>query len=329
MKLFIFPLIITILGILAAFHWGGLNALAVMLMLSTLEISLSFDNAVINAQILKRMNEKWQRIFLFWGILIAVFGVRIFLPLIIVSFIAKMGFFETIHLALLEPELYSQHLISAHYSISSFGGFFLLMVFLNFFIDDNRTVHWIKAIEKSFANWGKYKLIRSIIALIVLLLTQYFVPNAHQSEVILAGLSGIFLFVLLNSCIVFLTRKGSQSKHSNLINFLYLEVLDASFSFDGVISAFAMTKDIVVILLGLTLGAVFVRTLTLFLIHKNMLQKYIYLEHGAHYAVGALAILMLASLKVAIPEIVIGLVGVIFILLSLVTSFYKNKIKRN
>lgn len=65
--------------------------------------------------------------------------------------------------------------------------------------------------------------------------------------------------------------------------FLYLEVLDASFSFDGVIGAFAITSDVVVIMLGLAIGAMFVRSMTIYLVEKGTLEAYIYLEHGAHY----------------------------------------------
>jgi hypothetical protein len=102
--------------------------------------------------------------------------------------------------------------------------------------------------------------------------------------------------------------------------FLYLEVLDASFSFDGVIGAFAITSDVVIIMLGLAIGAMFVRSLTVFLVHKGTLDEYVYLEHGAHYAIGILAIIMLASVKYHIPEWFTGLSGVAFIAVSLWSS---------
>ena len=75
--------------------------------------------------------------------------------------------------------------------------------------------------------------------------------------------------------------------------FLYLEVLDASFSFDGVIGAFAITNDIVLMALGLGIGAMYVRSLTVYLVRQGTLDDYVYLEHGAHYAIGALAVILL------------------------------------
>jgi hypothetical protein len=103
-------------------------------------------------------------------------------------------------------------------------------------------------------------------------------------------------------------------------------VLDASFSFDGVIGAFAITSDVVIIMLGLAIGAMFVRSMTVFLVRKGTLDEYVYLEHGAHYAIGILAVIMLASMKWHVPELITGGVGVAFILASLWSSLqYKKK----
>jgi hypothetical protein len=107
--------------------------------------------------------------------------------------------------------------------------------------------------------------------------------------------------------------------------FLYLEVLDASFSFDGVIGAFAITNDIVVIALGLGVGAFYVRSFTIYLVNKGTLSEYVFLEHGAHYAIGALAILLFASMKFEIPELVTGLVGISFIGAALLSSIKLNR----
>ena len=104
-------------------------------------------------------------------------------------------------------------------------------------------------------------------------------------------------------------------------------MLDASFSFDGVIGAFAITKDIVIIMIGLGIGAMFVRSMTVFLVRKQTLDSYVYLEHGAHYAIGILAVIMLASMKYHIPEIVTGFVGVVFIAAALWSSLRYRRIK--
>ena len=89
--------------------------------------------------------------------------------------------------------------------------------------------------------------------------------------------------------------------------FLYLEVLDASFSFDGVIGAFAITNDIVLMALGLGIGAMYVRSLTVYLVRQGTLDDYVYLEHGAHYAIGALAVILLVTIQYEINEVITGL----------------------
>ena len=93
-----------------------------------------------------------------------------------------------------------------------------------------------------------------------------------------------------------------------------------SFSLDSVIGAFAITQDIVIILVGLTVGAIVVRQLTLFLVLKNTLDDFLFLEHGAHYAIGALALLMLYALFDKVPDLLIGGLGIAIILSSILAS---------
>ncbi|MGW1993508.1 DUF475 domain-containing protein, partial [Embleya sp. NPDC001921] len=107
--------------------------------------------------------------------------------------------------------------------------------------------------------------------------------------------------------------------------FLYLEVLDASFSFDGVVGAFAITQDLLMITLGLGIGAMYIRSLTVYLVRQGTLDDYVYLEHGAMYAIGALASILLVSIKWEIHEVITGLVGVGFIGVALVSSIMRNK----
>ena len=107
--------------------------------------------------------------------------------------------------------------------------------------------------------------------------------------------------------------------------FLYLEVLDASFSFDGVIGAFAISSNLFVIAAGLGIGALYIRSLTVYLVKKGTLSEYIYLEHGAHWAIGALAVTMLIGVSRQIPEVVSGLTGAILILASVLSSIIRNR----
>ncbi|MEW2633261.1 DUF475 domain-containing protein, partial [Streptomyces sp. NPDC048389] len=104
----------------AAWQWGW-EAFGIVLILSILEISLSFDNAVVNAGILKKMNAFWQKIFLTIGILIAVFGMRLVFPVVIVAISAKVGPIEAVQLAMDQPEQYEALVTDAHPAIAAFG----------------------------------------------------------------------------------------------------------------------------------------------------------------------------------------------------------------
>jgi hypothetical protein len=144
--------------------------------------------------------------------------------------------------------------------------------------------------------------------------------------VLLSGVCGILLFLAVDSIDAFFEVEDKEggaagiAKRSGIAAFLYLEVLDASFSFDGVIGAFAITRDVVVIMLGLAIGAMFVRSLTVYFVHKGTLDQFVFLEHGAHYAIGALALIMLLGIVYHVPEVVTGLIGVVFIAASIWSS---------
>ena len=102
-------------------------------------------------------------------------------------------------------------------------------------------------------------------------------------------------------------------------------MLDATFSFDGVIGAFAVSKDIIVIAVGLGLGALYIRTLTVYLVRQGTLAKYRYLEHGAHYAIGVLAVLLFISAEVHVPEVITGTIGALLILGAFFSSVRANR----
>ena len=113
------------------------------------------------------------------------------------------------------------------------------------------------------------------------------------------------------------------------INFLYLELIDASFSLDGVLGAFALSKDVLIIAIGLSIGAMFVRSLTIMLVEKKTLKQYKYLEQGAHWAIGALALIMYISAFKEISEIITGFVGLAFILCAFICSIKEQKQNKN
>jgi hypothetical protein len=328
MQHFRLSMIVTVLCVAIALYWGGLTAAFVALVLGILEVSLSFDNAVVNASVLKRMDERWQFYFLTWGILIAVFGMRLLFPILIVSVATGIGFIGVTDMALHEPMTYAQHLAESHVEIAAFGGMFLLMVFFGFIFDDAKELHWLGQIEEKLASWGKLESIELIVAIGLLLVIQHCLPAEVRLQVMVAGVSGVILYVMVDSAASLFEdeEEGEQVvgavKRAGLMSFLYLEVLDASFSFDGVIGAFAITQDVIIIMLGLAIGAMFVRSLTIFLVRKGTLDEYVFLEHGAHYAIGVLAGIMLMSIGMHISEVVTGLTGAILIGLSVYSCVF-------
>lgn len=329
MKHFKWSFIILTVGLVASFLWGGVPALVLTVILTILEISLSFDNAIVNTTVLKTMSERWQKLFLTWGILIAVFGVRLVIPILIVALVASLNPLEVIILAIQDPVAYSKHLTNVHASISAFGGIFLILVFLSFFFDQKKDIHWLGGFEKKLTQIGKFGPINIVITLLILWAAINFTADAEKNQVMIAGIIGMILYIFLKTITNILNKKNKTPehliRHTGLTSFLYLEVLDASFSLDGVIGAFAITKDIVIVLLGLGIGAIFVRSLTIFFVHHGVLAQYRFLEHGAHYAIGALGFVMLSAIVIPIPEIITGLIGISFIGLALLSSIRHNR----
>ena len=324
MKYFYFSFFLAFAGIVGAFFIGGWSGAYICTLLAILEISLSFDNAVVNAKTLSQMTPIWQERFFVFGLPIAVFGMRLVFPIIIVAIAANLGIFETLNLAINDPDLYHEHLSKNKVQIYMFGGAFLLMVALNFFFDE-REIVWIKPIEANpFLNTiKKIPAVNVFVASSVGILIIYF--SGEQSHAI-AYFSAIFLYLGLK---IFDKYFGSNGVKNGLSGFLYLEVLDASFSFDGVIGAFAMSENIFIIMLGLGIGAMFVRSFTIFMVRCQTLKAFKYLEHGANYAILALAIIMFVDIFYEVGEIITGTVSLAFILAafvcSLVAKKYENK----
>ena len=332
--------IVTILGIAAAYLWGehfhagsGPACIFIACVLAILEVSLSFDNAVVNAMKLEKMSEKWRHRFITWGILIAVFGMRFLFPLAVVSIFAKLHILSVLNMALNDVHQYAHYLELTHAPIVTFGGAFLLMLFMDYYTDENKDVHWIKPLEKSLQKLSKIKGICAITTLIALgiLITQ--TPTDLKYSVIGSGIAGIITYLCIDGLAEWLERRQEERaklcadtvRCSGLIGFLYLELIDASFSLDGVLGAFALSQDIIIITIGLFIGAMFVRSLTIMLVEKKTLKQFLYLEHGAHWAIGTLAILMFVSTRVDVPEVVTGTLGLVFIISSLVSSIIHNK----
>lgn len=320
MKYFYSSFILTFLGLVAAYFLGGFVAVYICVLLIILEVSLSFDNAVVNARILRHMSQVWQRRFIIYGIPIAVFGMRFLFPILIVSIAADMGMLQTLNLALNNPDEYHHALHSNKNQIYIFGGGFLLMVFLSFFFEEKET-KWIRVLEdnhliKTLAKSQNITLFIAILTgIILIMLTQ-------NPTYAIAYFSAIVLHLGLGMFDEIFSTSGIKS---GLMGFLYLEVLDASFSFDGVIGAFAMSQDIFIIMIGLGIGAMFVRSLTIYMVRKRILESFIYLEHGAHYAILALAVIMFIKIFYEVSEIITGTASMLFIALALIHSVLKRR----
>jgi hypothetical protein len=321
-KVFITSAILTTVILGLVFAYLGLQATLIVATLMIIEITFSFDNAIINAKTLTKMSPLWQRMFMTVGIFIAVFGMRVVFPILIVMATAGLAWGDVIHLALQEPDKYAEALRHAHPSIAAFGGLFLLTLALHFFFDATREIRWLHRIEKPLqeaSRRGIHVLVSAVVLSIIVLLPM----NHHQTETLTAGAVGIVTYVLIHGISELFTMQSSFV--AGLASFIYLEVLDASFSFDGVIGAFAVTKDVLLIAAGLGIGALWVRSLTLFIVHRKVLNTYRYLEHAAHYVIGALALTLLVGLFIDIPEMYVGLLGLLVIAAAVVSSVKDNK----
>lgn len=307
---------------------GTLSILFVVVVLCVLEISLSFDNAVVNATVLRHMTELWRRRFLTWGILIAVFGMRLVFPLLIVGVTTGLNPWDALVLAALKPDEYAEIMLAAHVSVAAFGGAFLLMVGLKYFFDVTKEVHWIQLIEAPLTRLGRLNAIEIALCLLTVYGISKFLPEADKMTFIVSGVFGLITFILTDGVAAFLEVPSGEVKDLHKASagmFLYLEVLDASFSFDGVVGAFAITNNLFVIAIGLGIGALFVRSMTIYLVAEGTLSKYLYLEHGAFYAIGALAMIMFLNTFVHIPEVFTGLIGAAIIGVSFVSSVMYNR----
>ncbi len=362
LRIFGLSFVITIISLVVAFFYGGTEAVLLTLILGILEVSLSFDNAVINATVLRRMSEFWQKIFLTVGVLIAVFGMRLVFPLAIVWLTAGLNPVDALDLALNPPANGAEHfadgspsyetiITDAHPQIAAFGGMFLLMLFLGFVLEE-KELTWLSWIERPLERIGKLDQLEVVIAIGLLVITaEWIAPDDKRATVMVAGALGLITYIVVNGLgELFHTEEFEQDDEAEegaetagngrtgpsdlakaagkagFFLFLYLEVLDASFSFDGVIGAFAITADPIIIALGLGLiGAMFVRSLTVYLVRQGTLSEYVYLEHGAHWAIGALALILLYSIGTHVPEVVTGLVGVVLIGAALISSVIRRR----
>jgi hypothetical protein len=332
----------TIIGLITGYLIWGLSGVSIIGLLALLEVSLSLDNAVMNATVLKRMGTLARRLFLTVGILIAVFGMRALFPILLVATTSHLSLDNTWTLALHPNQTtagltYAGHLQNAHPAIAAFGGMFLFLVGLNFLFDSHRETRWINFVERPLARMGKIKWLSRIIPLgILLILAIWFAPQQSAGQVLIAGVLGFVSYTLIRGLSTYSRRYRYNYNHlpgetaavtgkAAVFLFIYLEILDASFSFDGVIGAFSLTNNIFEIMIGLGIGAIFVRAMTLQLLRRGVMNQYKYLEHGAHYAIFFLGLVLFVSIVREVPAALSVLLSGTTILAAFITSLMAQR----
>lgn len=326
-RFFSVSLILSLATLAIVWRELGAAALFTAFLLVCIEMTFSFDNAIVNAKILGHMSRFWQTMFTTVGILIAVFGMRIVFPILLVMIMANIGAGEALDLALNNPEQYSHVLHDAHPLVFGFGGMFLMMLGLTFFFDKKRSVYWVPSVEK-FLQKFSYWWMPAVTSVAILLVVTQLADSAHRYEALGAGFIGIIVFFVMHSLVGLLEARQQKDTSTQVVrtgmagfvSFLYLEILDGSFSFDGVLGALAITQNIILIAAGLGIGALWIRSLTLFMVRRGTLHSYPYLDHGAHYTLVMLASVMLCGLFFEMPEVITGLSGIMIITASIISS---------
>lgn len=317
--------------VITALYSGPADTIPIIALM-VIEITFSFDNAVINSHVLTHLSNFWRTMFLTIGVAVAVFGARLILPLVMVSVAAGQSLGAVFNMAINNPELYSKELHEAYPVIAAFGGVFLLMIALRFF-GEKRSVYWLDTVEAPLGEFNQpwWVVIAGALGAVS---TVYFLLSPGSESLAIAAILGAMTFITIKFISERLVRAGQEGrKEKNYIlhgkaafmQFVYLELFDASFSFDGVVAAFAITKKVLLIASGLGIGALYVRAMTVHLLRRGSLEKYRYLIHGAHYAIGTLALVLLLSIRFKIPEMVTGFLGLIFIGTAIYNSITYNR----
>ena len=257
--------------------------------LSLFEIISSIDNAVINAHVLSTVPEKFRKIFLSWGLLIAVFLVRGVLPFLIVWMAnPSLSFMHIITFVFSQNKEIENYVNQSKALLLLGGGMYLFLVFLGWlFLEEKKYAFLVENFIHRRGFW--FYAIASIFLTVVI----YFSLKINPFLALAASIGAAAFFIADGF------KKNAETKERELLNpnlgawskILYLEILDASFSIDGVIGAFAFTISIPLIILGNGLGALVVREFTVRGI--NLISKFAYLKNGAMYSIGMLGGLMI------------------------------------
>ena len=305
------------------------SAILIVFGLAIFEIVSSIDNAIVNADILARMSERAKKLFLTWGLLIAVFLVRGVLPLLILYLTnPSLGILRILTAAINGSPVTERAIEEAAPVILIAGGVFLIFLFL----------HWLFMEPKSYGLRGEeffesHGIWFFAVASIILTIIVWF---AIQQDKMLAfgAVVGSTAFFIVDGFKQNAELKekeimeGKVKNLSDLSKLLYLEIIDATFSIDGVIGAFAFTLSVPLILIGNGLGALIVRELTI----RNVetIKRYVYLKNGAMYSIFILGIIMLLeSFGFEVPAWLSPIATFMIVGFFLWKSIKENKISKN
>lgn len=297
------------------------SAFFTILGLSVFEAVSSVDNAIINAEVLSTMGARARRWFLTWGMLIAVFLVRGLLPFIIIwSFNTSLTPFQVFSAAWSSDPLVVESIQKSAPILLVAGGVFLLFLFLHWlFLEDKRL--GLPRTEKFFMSKGVW--FYACVSVLLAFIAWFALKQSN-----LMGFGAV-----VGSTLFFITHGFKQnaeeqekkllgSAQSDLSKLFFLEIIDTTFSIDGVLGSFAFTLSIPLILLGNGVGALIVRQVTISNIER--IKKYVYLKNGAMYSILVLGVIMiLHSFGFHIPEYLSPLVTVVIISFF----FWKSKIE--
>jgi hypothetical protein len=269
--------------------------------LCVFEVVSSIDNAVVNADVLATMQAKWRKWFLFWGLIIAVFLVRGLLPWLIVWMAnPTLGPIGALTASFSTNADVSASLERSAPILLMGGGIFLVLLFVHWLFLEEK--HFGLSFEEFFSDHGVWFYTISSLMLTVCV----WFALKRDPMIAFSACVGFSVFFLTHGFKQFAARAEEAMTHgasnlSDISKLLYLEVIDATFSIDGVIGAFAFTMSVPVIILGNGLGAFVVRELTVRGVDK--IRNYPLLKNGAMYSIGILGTIMTAeSFGVHVPD---------------------------
>ena len=309
--------------------WTGASKTAILAMI---EISMSVDNAVVQAGILRTWDDVWRRWFIVFGMPIAIIVPRFVLPFEIVATATDQSFMDTWRMASTNPAEYAAAVASVHHEISAFIASLLFIVAARYFVNAEKDVHWFGTVEHYLARLGVHMthwVTFGLVVMLIMVLWASHLPEEQQMSVVIAAAAGVATYGALDILKNWMGGGEDVASHivkQGVVGVLYLEALDASFSLDGVGAALAISDNIYVVGAGLAAGCAFVRSTTLHLLESGAMTKLRYLEHSAFAAIGVLSVLVAIGIVHEVSEWLTGTLTTGLIVLGVMHSVAHNRL---